>query len=289
MKTLVFGNNGQVASALKIILPTDDTTFLGRAEADLMEPGTAAAQINAHMPEVVINAAAYTHVDKAETEKDAATQLNASAPTEMAKAASAIEAAFIHISTDYVFDGSAEDHRYNEDDAVNPLNFYGRSKLDGERAVMDSHARAVIMRTSWVFSEFGGNFVKTMLRLAEDREALTIVADQIGGPTSASAIANAIMTIAGKLNRGADGAGIYHFQGAPTVSWADFARAIFSAADKNVTVSDIPTSDYPTPAQRPLRTRLDCARIERDFGIAQPDWQVDLGVVLNQLSPPQND
>lgn len=285
MRVLVFGRNGQVARALaEQVSGGDLATVLGRADADLMTPGLGAAAVAAHKPDVVINAAAYTAVDKAEEDRDAAARLNCEAASELAKAAEENGATFIHISTDYVFDG-ARDHPYREDDSVNPLGVYGATKRDGEIAVMTANPDAVILRTSWVFSEFGGNFVKTMLRLGGERGALNVVDDQVGGPTSARDIADAILAIAAKRRRGAPGSGVYHYQGAPAVSWAEFAEAIFDAAGMNVAVARIPTSAYPTPARRPLRTVLDCAKIERDFGVAAPDWRAALTHVITALSP----
>ena len=200
----------------------------------------------------------------------------------MAAAAKLAGAQFFHISTDYVFDGAREDH-YREKDETNPLGVYGKTKRDGEDAVLAAYDQAIILRTSWVFSEYGSNFVKTMLRLADERDRLTIVSDQIGGPTPAHDIARAILTIAEKKHRGAPGEGVYHYQGEPAASWADFSKAIFTAANLAVDVEPILTADYPTPAKRPLHTVLDCARIERDFGIAQPDWRIGLRQVIEKL------
>lgn len=283
MKILVFGKNGQVAQCLGEEAGGYEVALLGREECDLMVEGAGAAAIASHEPDIVINAAAYTAVDKAEEDTEAAARLNETAPRELAIAATAAEARFIHISTDYVFDGAAE-RSYSEDDPVNPLNVYGATKRNGEVAILDACPDAVIMRTSWVFSEFGGNFVKTMLRLGGERPELNIVGDQVGGPTPARDIAMALILIAGKLHRGAPGGGIYHYQGAPPASWADFAKEIFSASGHSVTVNEIATAEFPTPAQRPLRTILDCARIERDFGLAAPDWRAGLVGVVDRLT-----
>ncbi|WP_411819508.1 dTDP-4-dehydrorhamnose reductase [Hyphococcus formosus] len=283
MNILVFGKNGQVAKALQLEpVPEGSLTALGRDDADLLVRGNAEAAIRERKPDIVINAAAYTAVDKAEEEIDAAKALNTDAPAEMAKAAHDIGAQFIHLSTDYVFDGTSHD-RLTEEAPTNPLNKYGATKLVGETQVMAAHPKAVILRTSWVFSSFGNNFVKTMLRLAKDRDALSIVADQIGGPTEAGDIARAALAIAAKKHRGAPGSGIYHFQGTPPVSWAEFAEAIFETAKVTMSVSPIPTAEYKTPAARPLNTVLDCARIERDFGVAQPDWRSGLVRVVKEL------
>lgn len=286
MTILIFGAAGQVARCLIDEAGANAATALGRGDVDLAEPGAGAAAAEARKPSVIINAAAYTAVDKAEEERNAARRLNAEAPSELAEAAKALGVPYIHISTDYVFDGASDDS-YAEDAATNPLNAYGATKLEGERAVMAAYPESIILRTSWVFSEYGGNFVNTMLRVGAERDTLAVVADQVGGPTPAREIARAILAIAGKKSRGAPGAGLYHFQGTPAVSWAGFARKIFEIAEMDATVNDIPTTDYPTPARRPLRTVLDCARIERDFGVAPPDWRGGLRQVVAALKTGQ--
>tara|TARA_B100000614_G_scaffold222979_1_gene211057 strand:+ start:75 stop:923 length:849 start_codon:yes stop_codon:yes gene_type:complete len=276
---LVFGESGQVATELKRILP--DAVFLSRQEADLANPAACAAAIKEHRPAAVINAAAYTAVDKAESDEEAALNVNATAPGAMARAAAGLGIPFVHISTDYVFAGTG-DKPFSPDDPTAPLGAYGRTKLAGEQLVARAGGPFAILRTSWVFSAHGGNFVKTMLRLAESRDSLTIVADQIGGPTSARAIALACKVMAEQLIRDPAKSGIYHFSGAPDTSWADFARAIFKMAGRAVTVTDISTSDYPTPAARPLNSRLDCSTLSV-FGLARPDWRTDLAHVLTEL------
>ncbi|MEO1987984.1 MAG: dTDP-4-dehydrorhamnose reductase [Martelella sp.] len=276
---LVFGESGQVATELKRILP--DAVFLSRQEADLANPAACAAAIAEHRPAAVINAAAYTAVDKAESDEETALNVNATAPGAMARAAAGLGIPFVHISTDYVFAGTG-DKPFSPDDPTAPLGAYGRTKLAGEQLVARAGGSFAILRTSWVFSAHGGNFVKTMLRLAESRDSLTIVADQIGGPTSARAIALACKVMAEQLIKDPAKSGIYHFSGAPDTSWADFARAIFEMAGRAVTVTDIPTSDYPTPAKRPLNSRLDCSTLSA-FGLARPDWRTDLAQVLTEL------
>ena len=288
MRILLFGRNGQVASALIDEAPKKNGSdslhliALGSKETDLLQQGAATKAIQHYQPEFVINAAAYTAVDQAEDEQEAARRLNEAAPLEMAQAAKTIGAEFIHLSTDYVFDGE-QLTPYAENDTVNPLNIYGQTKLAGERAVMKANSNAIILRTSWVFSEFGGNFVKTMLRLGATRNDLNIVDDQIGGPTAARDIASAILTIVSKLKGGATGHGVYHYQGAPTVSWADFARSIFEASKLDVKITGIPSSAYPTPARRPQNTILNCARIAHDFGLSQPDWRIRLAQTVAAL------
>ncbi|MFN7050497.1 MAG: dTDP-4-dehydrorhamnose reductase [Gemmobacter sp.] len=278
MTVLVFGQTGQVARELARQAP--DAVHLGRGQADLSDPAACTAAIRAHAPAVVINAAAYTAVDRAETDEATALQVNGAAPGAMAQACADLGIPFLHVSTDYVFDGSGT-APWKPEDPVAPLGAYGRSKLAGEQAVRAAGGRHVILRTSWVFSSHGANFVKTMLRLGADRPALRVVADQIGGPTPAGGIAAALLTMADALRQGAAG-GTYHYAGAPDTSWACFARETFAQAGLAVTVEDIPTEAYPTPARRPLNSRLDCATLA-DFGIARPDWQQALAEVVSEL------
>ena len=281
MRALVFGRTGQVARELARRMPAGVTaTFLGRAQADLSDPAACAAAVLAADVDVVINAAAWTAVDRAETEEAAALVVNGDAPGAMARAAAARGLPFVHISTDYVFDG-AGDLPFGVDHPVAPLGAYGRTKLAGERAVQAAGGRFVILRTSWVVSAHGANFVKTMLRLGADRESLNVVADQIGGPTPAAAIADAVYTIAAGLRAGVPG-GVQHFAGAPDVSWAGFARQIMARAGLACVINDIPSSAYPTPAQRPLNSRLDCVGLA-GFGIARPDWRAGLDTILQEL------
>jgi dTDP-4-dehydrorhamnose reductase len=282
MRLLVFGQTGQVARELARAAP--DALFLGRAEADLMDPAACAAAIHAQRPDAVINAAAWTAVDRAETEEAAATVVNADAPAAMAQACAARGIPFVHISTDYVFDGAGT-APFAPDHPTAPLGAYGRSKLGGEQAVRAAGGAQAILRTSWVFSAHGANFLRTMLRLGAERAALNVVADQVGGPTSARAIAAACLTIARALRTDPGLTGTYHLAGAPDVSWADFARAIMGAADLPCTITDIPTSAWPTPARRPLNSRLDCRSLTDAFGIARPDWRADLALVLKELTP----
>ena len=247
----------------------------------MTDPARAAAHIAEIKPTAVINATAYTAVDKAEDEPLIAQTVNADAVGAMGRACAALEIPIVHISTDYVFpgDGTAA---WAPDDATGPLGVYGASKLAGENALKASGARHAILRTSWVFSAHGNNFVKTMLRLGGERDCLTIVADQIGGPTPAADIARACVTIADALIEGHAG-GTYHFSGAPDVSWADFAREIFQQSGLSPEVVDIPSSDFPTKATRPLNSRLDCSTLEADFGIKRPDWRTGLRNVLEHL------
>lgn len=278
MTILVFGRTGQVATEL---LRQGEVTALGRAEADLSDPAACAAAIAASDATAVINAAAYTAVDKAEEEEALATTVNGDAPAAMARACAAKGVPFLHVSTDYVFDGTGT-QPWKPGDAVAPLGAYGRSKLAGEEGVRAAAGAHAILRTSWVFSAHGANFVKTMLRLSETRDALNVVDDQIGGPTPAADIAATLLAMAAAMADGREG-GTYHYGGAPAVSWAAFAREIFARADRDVTVTGIPAADYPTPAARPLNSRMDGASLEADFGIAPPDWRSGLDAVLTDL------
>lgn len=283
MKLLVFGQTGQVAQELARRVPDGvRAVFLSRDRADLSDPGACAAAIAAADADAVINAAAWTAVDKAEAEEAAAMVVNGAAPAAMARASAARGVPFVHISSDYVFDG-AGDQPFGEDHPTGPLGAYGRSKLAGEVGVQAAGGRHVILRTSWVFSAHGANFVKTMLRLGRDRESLNVVADQVGGPTPAAAIADAVFVAAQAMVNGAAG-GTYHFSGAPDVSWAAFAREIMQRAGLGCQVNEIPTTAYPTPAIRPLNSRLNCDGFARDFGVMRPDWRAGLDDILQELS-----
>ncbi|MEO8242596.1 MAG: dTDP-4-dehydrorhamnose reductase [bacterium] len=281
MKILVFGQTGQVARELARRMPVGTSArFLSRNDADLMHPDACAATIAAADCDAVINAAAYTAVDKAEAEEPAATVINGDAPTAMAHACASRSLPFLHLSTDYVFDGAGTGP-FAPDHAPAPLGAYGRSKLAGERGIAAAGGQWLILRTSWVFSAHGTNFLKTMLRLGPERPALTVVADQIGGPTPAAAIADALYTCARALMSGTPG-GLHHFAGTPDTSWAGFARAIMTAAALPCQITDIPTAAYPTPARRPLNSRLDCSSLTY-FGLTRPDWRESLPEILHDL------
>lgn len=282
MSILVFGQSGQVATELQM---QADVTALGRDRADLSDPAACAAAIAAHDPQVVINAAAWTAVDRAEDHEAEAHVVNSDAPGAMARACAARGIPFLHISTDYVFAGNGT-APWRETDPVKPQNAYGRTKLAGEQAVRAAGGQHAILRTAWVVSAHGNNFVKTMLRLSETRAALNVVDDQIGCPTPAADIAATLLTMAARMQTGQQSgpiSGTWHFGGQPYVSWADFAREIFAQAGRDVAVTGIPTTDYPTPARRPLNSRLDCAKLKTDFGINAPDWRMGLGTILKGL------
>lgn len=286
MKLLVFGAQGQLGLALQRALPAlGEVIPLTRAEADLTKPELLIANIRKAAPDVVINAAAYTAVDKAESEQALAEQVNAAAPGVMAKAAHEVGALFVHYSTDYVFDGEKQG-AYVETDATNPLSVYGRTKLAGERAVADAGGRHLIFRTSWVYSHDGANFMKTMLRLAKDRDHLRVVADQIGAPTTTDAIAIATREIIRRMQveGDRDRCGTYHMTCGGSTSWHGFANAVFdtfldSGRRKQLVTEPIPSSAYPTAAKRPGNSLLSNAKLQAAFSLALPDWQSALAAL----------
>jgi dTDP-4-dehydrorhamnose reductase len=274
LRILLTGANGQVGWELKRTLaPLGDLTALGRAELDLTQPERILEVVRAAKPEIIVNAAAYTAVDKAESERDAAFAVNAAAPGTLAEEAKRTGALLVHYSTDYVFDG-AKSSPYVENDAPNPLNVYGASKLAGERAIGKSGCRHLILRTSWVYGPRGSNFFLTMLRLARERPELRVVDDQVGVPTSSLAIARATAQLLPL-----DARGLYHVSAAGETSWCGFARAILARAGIATPVVPIGTGDYPTPARRPRNSRLDCSRLRADFGLTLAPWEEQLSEV----------
>lgn len=286
LRLLMFGRSGQVATeVLRHAGPGVAVTALGRADADLSDPAACAECVRRADVEVVLNAAAYTAVDRAESEEGLATVINAEAPGAMARAAAERGLPFLHISTDYVFDGRG-DRPWAEDDPVGPLSAYGRSKLAGERAVAAAGGRHVILRTSWVHAGHGANFVRTMLRLGAERPRLSVVDDQFGGPTPAGHVAKALWRISRAFMAGQAQDGIFHLSGAPATTWCGFAREIFRQAPLTTRpeVVAIGTQDWPTPAVRPRNSVLDSSKIERVYGIAQPDWRSTLGGILSELA-----
>lgn len=289
MRLLVLGRSGQVATELaRLSGEGHEIRCLGRDEADLSRPEAAMEAVRRALetfrPEALINAAAWTAVDAAEAQEDAARALNADAPAAIARLAAEAGLPFVQVSTDYVFDGAGESP-FAPDATTAPLGAYGRSKLAGEEGVAEAANPAgwAILRTSWVFSAHGANFVKTMLRLGAERDALRIVADQVGGPTPAAALARACVTIAETLVADPGRSGIYHFSGVPDTSWAGFAREIMARAGLDCGIEEIPSTDYPTPATRPLNSRLDCRSTEAVFGLTRPDWLAGLDRVLIEL------
>jgi len=259
---------------------------IGRPDLDLSDPDSIERCLDAARADVVVNAAAYTAVDKAESEEELVTQINGAGAGLVAAAARRQGAPVIHISTDYVFDGTF-DRPYDETDPPAPVGAYGRSKLAGEFAVAAANPEHVILRTAWVYSPFGGNFVKTMLRLGETRGQLNVVADQRGGPTSALDIADAVIAVAKGLIDRPGRFGIFHMTGAGEASWAEFAAAIFAEAEahgrKPVEVVPITTAQYPTPARRPANSRLNGAKLRETYGVELPHWRASLKSCVARL------
>ena len=276
MRILVTGRSGQLAASLAEMAadrPDSELIFLGRPEFDLEMTEQISEQIEAGRPELVINAAAYTAVDKAETEPERAFAINRDGAAAGARAAARLGVPFVHVSTDYVFDGRKAEP-YREMDETGPLNVYGRSKLEGERAVLEAHPEALILRTSWVFSPFGTNFLKTMLRVGAAQPALRVVSDQIGNPTSALDLAAAILKISPALR--SEPGGLYHLTGDGSTSWHGFAEFIFRESAKRggpaPAVEAIPSADYKTAAARPANSRLDCSAFANRFGFNLRPW-----------------
>ena len=286
---LILGATGQVGSELMSAAKAFDRAAVGLShqELDICDIGAVTAAIERHRPTLVVNAAGYTAVDRAESEPDAAFAANRDGPAGISAACVRAGVAVIHISTDYVFDGDKRTP-YREDDPVNPLSVYGASKAAGEDAVRARLDRHVILRTSWVFSAHRQNFVKTMLRLAPEREELRIVADQTGCPTAARDIAAAILQIAGQLSRSDETRwGTYHYCGTPPVNWYGFAEAILAAAGDRLRgrlrVVPVTTAEYPLSARRPANSVLDCSRVAAAFGVAQPSWSASMVATLDRL------
>ena len=288
MKILLCGAGGQLGTELcRLAEPSGwELVATDRPVLDIVDCAAIDAAIAVDRPQIVINAAAYTAVDRAESEPAEAWAGNCDGPANLAGACRAAGIPLVHISTDYVFDGGKRGP-YVEDDPVNPLGVYGNSKEAGERAVRGGLAEHVILRTAWLYSAHGHNFVKTMLRLAESHASLRVVADQCGSPTSAADIAAAIATIAARIAAGAGRWGTYHFAGAGAVSWHGFAEAIFAAAKpwrgRPPAVTAIATAEYPTPARRPANSVLDCSRIGTAYGIVPRPWQHALQDVVREL------
>ena len=288
---LVAGKTGQLARCLVEAARGRGTALvaLGRPELDLTQPELLARAIAAHAPRAVVNAAAYTAVDKAEAEPALAMAVNRDGAGALAAAAARLEVPFVHVSTDYVFDGRKE-APYREEDAPSPLGAYGRSKREGEAAVRAACPAGVILRTSWVYSPFGQNFVTTMLRLAATREKVQVVDDQRGAPTAACDLAAAILDLADHLTdqRTDDRGGVYHLAGAGETTWYGFAAAIFAGwarRGRRVPILEpIATAQYPTAARRPQNSRLDCSKIARVFGLRLPPWRSSLERCLDELA-----
>ncbi|WP_332672232.1 dTDP-4-dehydrorhamnose reductase [Aromatoleum sp.] len=295
MRLLVTGANGQVGWELaRALMPLGDVVALDRSRCDLSRPETLARLVADVAPDVIVNAAAYTAVDRAESEEALATTVNGTAAGELARAAKTARALLVHYSTDYVFDGTNASP-YDEDDPVAPLNAYGRSKFAGETGVRASGCDHLILRTTWVFAARGGNFVRTMLRLGAERETLRVVADQVGAPTWARNIADATALVVAQAqaerHRAAFASGVFNLASRGATSWHGFAEAIFAEARARLpegslkvrTVEPIPSADYPTPAARPANSCLSPGRLQARFGVVMPRWEDALGRCLDEM------
>lgn len=291
LRMLVTGRNGQVTSSLQEHATTDhdvDIVVAARPDFDLRDRHSVLEFIRATKPDIIVNTAAYTAVDHAEDNESEARGVNAEGPRYLAEASAALSIPIIQLSTDYVFDGK-RGTPYSETDIPSPKSVYGTTKLEGESAVAETNPQHIILRTSWVFSPYGGNFVKTMLRLAQDRAEINVVADQFGSPTSAADIARVIVAIARHLSRdGSTGRfGTYHLTGSGYTTWAGLAECVFeqSALQGGPTakINSITTAQYPTRAQRPTDSRLNCEKLQRAFGIIIPPWQESVSEVVRRI------
>ncbi|ATQ67528.1 dTDP-4-dehydrorhamnose reductase [Methylosinus trichosporium] len=296
IRIAVTGAQGQVVtSLLERASSTAEIVALGRPKLDLMDRDSVLSALRDSRCDAIVGAAAYTAVDKSEQEPEIAMRVNGAGAGFVAEAAAELGVPLVHISTDYVFDGTAA-RPYREDDPTAPLGVYGASKLEGETRVLAACPGATILRTAWVYSPFGANFVRTMLRLGETREEVGVVADQLGNPTSALDIADATLAVVTRLAQDADPAlrGVFHMTGSGEASWADVAEAIFARAAEHgrapVRVRRITTADYPTPAKRPANSRLDNSKLARLHGVALPDWRASLAACVDRLlaaAPPR--
>jgi dTDP-4-dehydrorhamnose reductase len=283
---IVSGKNGQLGNELQdacVVFPQFNYRFFARDELDISNVSAIEKIFKKYKPEYFINTAAYTAVDKAESEQEVALLINAEAAGNLAKICDQYNSKLIHISTDYVFDGNGK-KPYEEDDATSPINYYGFSKWMGEQLALENNFRTIIIRTSWVYSVYGNNFVKTMLRLMKERKELNVVNDQIGSPTYAKDIAEAILQIIAKSNETKSfPQGVYHFSNEGTISWYDFANAIREVKQFDCIVHPIPTSQYPTPAKRPAYSVISKEKICKTFGINLKDWKQSLEECLSKL------
>jgi len=281
MKIVLLGPTGQVGWELQRSLAVlGEVIPLGRQGADFSDPESVARSVRALRPDVIVNAAAHTAVDKAEAEPEQARLLNATTPALLAREAAALGALLVHYSTDYVFDGSGSAARA-EDAPTAPLSVYGRTKLEGERAIAEAGCRHLIFRTSWVYAARGGNFAKTMLRLAQERERLTVIDDQWGAPTGADLIADVTAHAVRHVGHSPQDLGLYHLVASGETCWHAYAQFVIETARglrpelpiKATEIAPVPTSAFPTPAQRPLNSRLDTSRLQARFGLRLPDWR----------------
>ena len=294
MRVLITGALGQVGQELMLSAPASwQVSGFGSKELDISDAQKVLDTVQQLQPQLIINAAAYTAVDQAESDQSRAYAVNQHGAHNLAQAAQSVDCPLLHISTDYVFDGQ-HNQPYTEHDTAAPNSVYGDSKWQGEQAITAICRKHIILRTSWVFGLHGNNFVKTMLRLGRERDALSIVSDQVGGPTSARSIAQALWQIAQQYQSSGDGPwGTYHFSGAPTCSWYDFAEEIFAQAAALQLITKVPelkpinTHDYPTPAQRPAYSVLDNTKLNEHLNIMQSHWKTELALMLQALKDAQ--
>lgn len=294
MRILLLGRDGQIGFELqRSLAPLGEILALGHADLDLADPAAIRRGVRESRPDLIVNAAAYTAVDRAEAEPELAHAVNGVAPGVLGEEAARLEIPVVHYSTDYVFDGRL-DHPYAETDRPNPLGVYGASKLAGERALAAASGRHLIFRTSWVFGARGANFATTMLRLAAEREGIEVVDDQIGAPTPDALVADVTAQILGRYRRSGTGDfpfGLYHLASGGATSWHGYAQTVLAVAEaagrrlrvKAGDVRPVRSADYPTAAARPLNSRLDTSRLQRCFGLCLPPWQAGLAHVLQQL------
>ena len=295
MNILLLGKGGQVGWELQrslsvlgevTALDFDSTSHCG----DFSRPDDVAATVRALKPDVIVNAAAHTAVDKAESEPDFARKLNATTPGLIAEEAARLGATLVHYSTDYVFDGSGE-RPWSEADATGPLSVYGSTKLEGEELIRASGAKHIILRTSWVYAARGGNFAKTMLRLAQERDRLTVIDDQVGAPTGADLLADVTAHAIRQVLRRPEDAGLYHCVAGGVTTWCDYARFVIEEARKikpelqikATEIAPVPTSDFPTPAKRPHNSRMNTSRLQSTFGMTLPHWQHGVRRMLTEI------
>ncbi len=287
-KILVIGTQGQVSEALRTLSAQESAEFIfwGMEDYDLTKAAEYSQNIAMLKPDVIVNAAAYTAVDNAETAQELAFKINAEGVEILAKDAAVLDIPFIHISTDYVYQGNGS-NPYTEDEPINPQNIYGKSKAEGDKLALAAHPKTIILRTAWVYSDFGNNFVKTMLRLGAEREELSIIDDQHGCPTSAYEIARAIIAIIHQMDNLDGKYGVYHCAGKGQTTWFGFAKEIFVQA-KNMghtvpqILNSITSDQYPTAAKRPLYSVLDCSKLEQAFAINRAPWQTELAHILRK-------
>ncbi|MGZ5255909.1 MAG: dTDP-4-dehydrorhamnose reductase [Flavitalea sp.] len=281
-KILVTGSNGQLGSELKQIainFPQYEFLFTDRNILPIDQQAAVDLFFEEHKPDFCINCAAYTAVDKAETDRETAMNINGNAPGFLGAASTKFDVKMIHVSTDYVFNGNSS-IPYNEEDQTDPVNFYGQTKLEGELNLLASNPDAIVIRTAWVYSEFGNNFVKTMLRLMKDRPAISVVNDQVGSPTYARDLAELIMVVVQDENWKK---GIYHYSNEGEISWYDFALQIREVAGLQCEVNPVPSSGYPTPAKRPAFSLLDKSKIKSAYNVEVPGWKESLSVCMKNL------